>query len=228
MIVVNDGSPDHTGDVLADLQTRYPNLRVVTHPKNRGYGGALRSGFEHASKELICYTDGDAQYDPREFRLLAEQPARRRRRRPGVQDPAPRPARAHHHRQAVPLHRAHDVRPADPRRRLRHAADPSPRLRQGRADPGQRRHLRRDDDQDHAGRLQDDRGPGPPLPPRVRAVPVLQLPARRAGRDRPDRSSGSSLCCCVVCVVGVRRRRAHPGRPESMPYRRARLLQGSG
>ena len=41
VIVVNDGSPDHTGDVLADLQTRYPNLRVVTHQKNRGYGGAL-------------------------------------------------------------------------------------------------------------------------------------------------------------------------------------------
>jgi glycosyltransferase involved in cell wall biosynthesis len=72
VIVVNDGSPDHTGEVLADLQTRYPKLRVVTHPKNRGYGGALRSGFANATKELVCYTDGDAQYDPREFKLLAE------------------------------------------------------------------------------------------------------------------------------------------------------------
>jgi glycosyltransferase involved in cell wall biosynthesis len=70
VIVVNDGSPDHTAEVLADLQTRYPNLRVVTHVKNRGYGGALRSGFANATKELVCYTDGDAQYDPREFRLL--------------------------------------------------------------------------------------------------------------------------------------------------------------
>ena len=72
VIVVNDGSPDHTADILADLQTRYPNLRVVTHPKNRGYGGALRSGFAGATKEFVCYTDGDAQYDPREFKLLAE------------------------------------------------------------------------------------------------------------------------------------------------------------
>lgn len=72
VIVVNDGSPDHTGEVLADLQSRYPNLRVVTHVKNRGYGGALRSGFSNASKALICYTDGDAQYDPREFGLLVE------------------------------------------------------------------------------------------------------------------------------------------------------------
>jgi glycosyltransferase involved in cell wall biosynthesis len=72
VIVVNDGSPDHTGEVLADLQTRYPHLKVVTHQKNRGYGGALRTGFASATKDLICYTDGDAQYDPREFRLLAE------------------------------------------------------------------------------------------------------------------------------------------------------------
>src|SRR5215207_4545890 len=57
VIVVNDGSPDHTGEILADLEERYPHLRVVTHPKNRGYGGALRSGFSNAAKELICYTD---------------------------------------------------------------------------------------------------------------------------------------------------------------------------
>jgi glycosyltransferase involved in cell wall biosynthesis len=72
VIVVNDGSPDHTADVLADLQTRYPKLRVVTHQKNRGYGGALRTGFASATKDLICYTDGDAQYDPREFAVLIE------------------------------------------------------------------------------------------------------------------------------------------------------------
>jgi glycosyltransferase involved in cell wall biosynthesis len=70
IIVVNDGSPDHTGDVLEDLAARYPRLRVVTHPKNRGYGGALRSGFAHATKDLVFYTDGDAQYDPRELALL--------------------------------------------------------------------------------------------------------------------------------------------------------------
>ena len=40
------------------------------HEKNRGYGGALRSGFETASKELVFYTDGDAQYDPRELTKL--------------------------------------------------------------------------------------------------------------------------------------------------------------
>jgi glycosyltransferase involved in cell wall biosynthesis len=61
IIVVNDGSPDHTGEILADLAARYPRLRIVTHPRNRGYGGALRSGFAHATKELVFYTDGDAR-----------------------------------------------------------------------------------------------------------------------------------------------------------------------
>ena len=70
VIVVNDGSPDHCDTILADLQARYPRLRVITHPQNRGYGGALRSGFGNATKDLIFYTDGDAQYDPREWALL--------------------------------------------------------------------------------------------------------------------------------------------------------------
>jgi glycosyltransferase involved in cell wall biosynthesis len=72
IIVVNDGSPDHTSEILDDLQARYPRLRVVTHAHNRGYGGALRSGFAHATKELVFYTDGDAQYDPRELVLLVQ------------------------------------------------------------------------------------------------------------------------------------------------------------
>jgi glycosyltransferase involved in cell wall biosynthesis len=45
-------------------------LKVVHHQTNRGYGGALRTGFETASKQLVFYTDGDAQYDPRELVTL--------------------------------------------------------------------------------------------------------------------------------------------------------------
>lgn len=70
IIVVNDGSRDHTGEILEELKTRYPRLRVVTHPQNRGYGGALRSGFSQSTRDLIFYTDGDAQYDPRELERL--------------------------------------------------------------------------------------------------------------------------------------------------------------
>ena len=70
IIVVNDGSRDHTADVLAELEAVFPELRVIHHSINQGYGGALRTGFASASKELIFYTDGDAQYDPREMKKL--------------------------------------------------------------------------------------------------------------------------------------------------------------
>lgn len=70
VIVVDDGSRDRTPEVLDELTKLCPRLRVVTHPKNRGYGGALRSGFENARKEWVFYTDGDAQYDVCELPLL--------------------------------------------------------------------------------------------------------------------------------------------------------------
>lgn len=72
VIVINDGSKDHTPQVLDELARIYPHeVRIIHHVKNRGYGGALRSGFANATKEWIFYTDGDAQYDPRELKLLA-------------------------------------------------------------------------------------------------------------------------------------------------------------
>jgi glycosyltransferase involved in cell wall biosynthesis len=70
IVVVNDGSSDYTAEVLEELARRYPELRVIHHPQNRGYGGALRTGFRAASKEWVFYTDGDAQYDPRELTVL--------------------------------------------------------------------------------------------------------------------------------------------------------------
>jgi glycosyltransferase involved in cell wall biosynthesis len=73
VVVVNDGSHDDTGAVLEALRQRYsPHLRVITHPQNRGYGGALRSGFEAATKDWVFYTDGDGQYDPGDIPGLLE------------------------------------------------------------------------------------------------------------------------------------------------------------
>ena len=70
IIVVNDGSTDATSQILDELARVYSHLRVVTHEVNRGYGGALRSGFAAASNDIVFYTDGDAQYDPSEMELL--------------------------------------------------------------------------------------------------------------------------------------------------------------
>ena len=72
VIVTNDGSKDNTKEVLDELASRYPELKVFHHLENRGYGCALRTGFANASKEWVFYTDGDAQYNPTELILLTE------------------------------------------------------------------------------------------------------------------------------------------------------------
>jgi glycosyltransferase involved in cell wall biosynthesis len=70
IIVVDDGSVDATRAIADELARTYPDVRVIHHGTNRGYGGALRSGFLGARKEWIFYTDGDAQYDPAELAAL--------------------------------------------------------------------------------------------------------------------------------------------------------------
>jgi glycosyltransferase involved in cell wall biosynthesis len=71
IIVVDDGSTDHSLSVLEELlRSGSVPLRLVRHPRNRGYGGALRTGFAEASKGWIFYTDGDGQYDVVELRKL--------------------------------------------------------------------------------------------------------------------------------------------------------------
>jgi glycosyltransferase involved in cell wall biosynthesis len=71
IIVVDDGSTDHSLAVLEELlRSSSVPLRLVRHPRNLGYGGALRTGFAVATKDWVFYTDGDAQYDVAELRKL--------------------------------------------------------------------------------------------------------------------------------------------------------------
>ncbi len=70
ILIINDGSADNTAAIADELARTYPEVRVIHHVKNRGYGGALRSGFSNATKDFIFYTDGDGQYDPAEMAAL--------------------------------------------------------------------------------------------------------------------------------------------------------------
>ena len=70
VLVINDGSTDATGSIIDGLAARHAAVRAIHHEQNTGYGGALRSGFRHATKEIVFYTDGDAQYDVRELSKL--------------------------------------------------------------------------------------------------------------------------------------------------------------
>jgi glycosyltransferase involved in cell wall biosynthesis len=70
VLVINDGSTDQTQEVLDQLEARYQEVKIVKHETNQGYGAALRSGFNTASKDLVFYTDGDGQYDVREISKL--------------------------------------------------------------------------------------------------------------------------------------------------------------
>src|SRR5215470_2767519 len=70
VIIVDDGSADGTAGIADELARTYPQVRAVHHPMNRDYGAALQTGFRSSTKELIFYTDGDAQYDPAELKVL--------------------------------------------------------------------------------------------------------------------------------------------------------------
>ena len=73
ILVVNDGSQDDSALILEEMVRLYPGyLRVIHETRPSGYGGVLRKGFASAEKEWIFYTDGDAQYDPRELIVLVE------------------------------------------------------------------------------------------------------------------------------------------------------------
>ena len=68
IVVVDDGSRDRTADVVRELTARYPEVRLVQHPVNLGYGAAVWTGITSGQKEFIFYTDADGQFDITELR----------------------------------------------------------------------------------------------------------------------------------------------------------------
>jgi len=70
IIVVDDGSSDATAPICYALKARYPEVEVISHGQNRGYGAALKSGIMAAKYDLIFFSDSDGQFDLRELQQL--------------------------------------------------------------------------------------------------------------------------------------------------------------
>ena len=70
IIIVDDGSDEKSKDMLRMLGNKFPKLRITSHKKNRGYGAAIKTGIAESRMEWVFYTDGDAQYDPRDLKYL--------------------------------------------------------------------------------------------------------------------------------------------------------------
>lgn len=69
VIVVDDGSQDRTAEIVARMGNR---VRLVRHEHNRGYGAALKTGFRHASGNLLGFLDADGTYPPEYFPQLCQ------------------------------------------------------------------------------------------------------------------------------------------------------------
>lgn len=70
IIVVNDGSRDDTVKVVEGLIKKDPHIRLVNHERNRGYGGALKTGFEEARYPWVAFADSDGQFDFTEIKKM--------------------------------------------------------------------------------------------------------------------------------------------------------------
>src|SRR5436305_10321100 len=67
VVVVDDGSRDRTADVVRELSQTYPEVRLVQHPVNLGYGAAVWTGITSGQKEFVFFTDADGQFDIEEL-----------------------------------------------------------------------------------------------------------------------------------------------------------------
>src|SRR4029077_6521170 len=72
IIVVDDCSTDGTRDVLREMNERDGDLEVVFHELNQGKGAALRTGFRHATGQIVIVQDADLEYDPAQYPQLIQ------------------------------------------------------------------------------------------------------------------------------------------------------------
>ncbi len=71
IILVDDGSTDGTRELLAAMQGE-PDLRIIFHERNQGKGAAVRTGFTHATGDVVIIQDADLEYDPAQYPRLIQ------------------------------------------------------------------------------------------------------------------------------------------------------------
>lgn len=71
IIAVDDGSTDATAKILDELKEDMPQLVIMTHPSNRGFGKAVMTGVQAASKEKLLLAPADGQFDVKEIGRFA-------------------------------------------------------------------------------------------------------------------------------------------------------------
>ena len=70
IVIVDDASTDGCGEMVDRIAEKHPQVRCIHHPKNRKLGGALRTGFAAATKDLVLYTDSDLPIDMNDIKLV--------------------------------------------------------------------------------------------------------------------------------------------------------------
>lgn len=73
ILVINDGSKDNTAEIVEKIAQKNIHIRLLNHPSNRGYGGALKTGFNESKYSWVAFADSDGQFDFKEIKkMLAE------------------------------------------------------------------------------------------------------------------------------------------------------------
>jgi glycosyltransferase involved in cell wall biosynthesis len=72
LLCVDDASTDGSGEILAELKSRHPRVRVFSHPRNMGKGAALQRGIREATGDFVIIQDADLEYNPAEYYVLLE------------------------------------------------------------------------------------------------------------------------------------------------------------
>ncbi|MEM6675086.1 MAG: glycosyltransferase family 2 protein [Planctomycetota bacterium] len=72
IVLVDDGSKDRSREIMAELASAHPEVRTIHHEENKGKGGALQTGFQNVTGDVVLVQDADLEYDPDDYAALLQ------------------------------------------------------------------------------------------------------------------------------------------------------------